>query len=589
MTVVLATPPFITFQDDDGNPLSGGLIYTYAAGTTTPKATYTDSTGLVESANPIVLDAAGRAVWFIDGAYKYIIKDSLGNVIRTVDNVTSFTTLATAANAYFESFSGNGVQTVFVLSQDMGTEEKALMVFVDAGGTKGYDIQAPTAFTINGTSLTFAIAPASGTLNIYVFAPSLLLGAASAAAAAAQTSAASAATSAVQAAASAISAMAFSAAKNMWTFSATTSMANPGTGLLRFNNATVASVTAIAISDLSANTGNPDLSPWVLSWDDVTGPTVRGTLYIYNDDANFVFFNITGATTDNSGWSQLTVTFLNSAGTISDANSLFIGFAAAGSVNVTGGITALTGDVTASGSGSQTATIANNAVTNAKILNATIDLTTKVTGTLPVANGGTGSVSLTANSVMLGNGTSALSANLVAPSTSGNVLTSNGTTWASSTPVSGVVTATPTTFTGATSVAVTVDFTTYSAYQIIFTWTAAGAGAIPVISGSSNSGGGYTGAVSLVQNTNTGTVTQITGGSLMTGWAAQLATIILTVVQSSTSAGVNFSSIGAAPGSSISAYGAGSIALTAACDRIRLTGLSTSSVGFYTVVPIGKR
>ena len=50
---------------------------------------------------------------------------------------------------------------------------------------------------------------------------------------------------------------------------------------------------------------------------------------------------------------------------------------------------------------------------------------------LAVADGGTGASSITANSVVLGNGTSALSGNLVAPSTSGNVLTSNGTTWTS--------------------------------------------------------------------------------------------------------------------------------------------------------------
>ena len=53
-----------------------------------------------------------------------------------------------------------------------------------------------------------------------------------------------------------------------------------------------------------------------------------------------------------------------------------------------------------------------------------------IVGTLPVANGGTGATSLTANNVLLGNGTSALQ--VVAPGTSGNVLTSNGTTWASS-------------------------------------------------------------------------------------------------------------------------------------------------------------
>ena len=68
-----------------------------------------------------------------------------------------------------------------------------------------------------------------------------------------------------------------------------------------------------------------------------------------------------------------------------------------------------------------------------------VGLTTHITGTLPVANGGTGAPSLTANNVLLGNGTSALQA--VAPSTSGNVLTSNGTTWTSSAPAS----STPTT------------------------------------------------------------------------------------------------------------------------------------------------
>ena len=58
-----------------------------------------------------------------------------------------------------------------------------------------------------------------------------------------------------------------------------------------------------------------------------------------------------------------------------------------------------------------------------------IALTTHVSGTLPVSNGGTGAATLTANNVLLGNGTSALQA--VAPSTNGNVLTSNGTTWIS--------------------------------------------------------------------------------------------------------------------------------------------------------------
>ena len=88
---------------------------------------------------------------------------------------------------------------------------------------------------------------------------------------------------------------------------------------------------------------------------------------------------------------------------------------------------AMSGDATIADTGALT--IANLAITNAKIANATIDLTTKVTGILPVANGGTSANTLTLNNVILGNGTSAVQ--FVAPGTSGNVLTSNGTTWTS--------------------------------------------------------------------------------------------------------------------------------------------------------------
>ena len=93
MTVNLSpfANPGAQFFDDNGDPLSGGKIFTYAAGTTTPKATYTDFTGATPHANPIILDAAGRPpseVWLTYGdSYKFILKDSLDTLVGTFDNI----------------------------------------------------------------------------------------------------------------------------------------------------------------------------------------------------------------------------------------------------------------------------------------------------------------------------------------------------------------------------------------------------------------------------------------------------------------------------------------------------------------------
>ena len=71
------------FEDDNGDPLAGGLIETYEAGTSTPLMTYSDADLTTPNTNPIVCDAYGRASIFVaDGVpYKVIVKDSLGNVI----------------------------------------------------------------------------------------------------------------------------------------------------------------------------------------------------------------------------------------------------------------------------------------------------------------------------------------------------------------------------------------------------------------------------------------------------------------------------------------------------------------------------
>jgi hypothetical protein len=88
---VLYTQHFVQFFDDNGNPLSGGRLYTYDAGGTTPKATYTDAAGSTANANPVVLDAAGRATVFLDGTtYRFDLKTSGDVLVRSTDNIQSF-------------------------------------------------------------------------------------------------------------------------------------------------------------------------------------------------------------------------------------------------------------------------------------------------------------------------------------------------------------------------------------------------------------------------------------------------------------------------------------------------------------------
>jgi len=120
-------------------------------------------------------------------------------------------------------------------------------------------------------------------------------------------------------------------------FSSTTAMADPGNGVFRLNNAALASVTAAAIDDLSAATGNPDVSAAVLSWDDSTNTANRGTLLIKSvaSPQNYALYRITGLSTDNAGWTQLALTHVASAGAFANGSLCSIEFAPAGAPGMT--------------------------------------------------------------------------------------------------------------------------------------------------------------------------------------------------------------------------------------------------------------
>jgi hypothetical protein len=126
------------FLDNAGNVLTGGKIEIYAAGTTTPQAVYTDSTGITFHPNPIILDASGRVpsggeIWLTDGLlYKFVLRDSNNVLIATYDNIAGINSNFVNFTNAQEIQTATAGQTVFNLtttSYQPGTN--SLSVFVD--------------------------------------------------------------------------------------------------------------------------------------------------------------------------------------------------------------------------------------------------------------------------------------------------------------------------------------------------------------------------------------------------------------------------------------------------------------------------
>lgn len=149
---VLLTLPYSQFFDDNGDPLAGGKVYTYTAGTTTPKATYTDYSEVTPAANPIVLDSAGRSAIWIVGSYRIDVKTSADVLVRSVDNITAYTTGGDMTKAVYDAAN--------IAQQVVGTTAVQTLTNKSITFSSGSTSVAPITLT-SGTNLTTATAGAT--------------------------------------------------------------------------------------------------------------------------------------------------------------------------------------------------------------------------------------------------------------------------------------------------------------------------------------------------------------------------------------------------------------------------------------------
>ena len=142
------------FFTNTGSVLTGGKIYTYLAGTTTPASTYTTNSGSTARTNPIILDSAGRVpdggeIWVTSAQYKFVLKSSTDVLIATWDNVSG----AGVSNIpVIYNSTGTGSQTTYALG---GTpiNENTTNVFVSGV------YQQKNTYSVSGGSLIFSEAP----------------------------------------------------------------------------------------------------------------------------------------------------------------------------------------------------------------------------------------------------------------------------------------------------------------------------------------------------------------------------------------------------------------------------------------------
>ncbi|MBF0396695.1 MAG: hypothetical protein HQK78_07980 [Desulfobacterales bacterium] len=151
MSTILGYPKFKAFSSA-GVPLAGGKVYTYVAGTTTAKTSYSDRAASTANANPVILDSNGEAnIYLYGGTYKIVLKDSSDVTIWTMDNIQGMDGIINYASI------GDYGDSLATAVASIGSTQKTLII--DKSIALSADLTIPSTLElkfINGGKVTIA-------------------------------------------------------------------------------------------------------------------------------------------------------------------------------------------------------------------------------------------------------------------------------------------------------------------------------------------------------------------------------------------------------------------------------------------------